>query len=175
MVGGFETARCTGRSGICLAQVVPAEPTTWKKQRSRPFTILGSLDWTDYRVSTDVLLQQPGSVDLIGRLTGMSGADTPNAYVLRVSDTGNWTLLKTAAVKDAETTLANGTIKPLGLNRWHHLTLAFAGPRIVATIDSHTVVFPRDDSSPTGMVGLGTLGYVAAQFDNFKIEPLTAK
>ena len=97
MYGGFETARCAaGRKGVCLAQVVPAEPTAWKRTSNRPFTEIGDLDWSDYRVSSDVLLEQAGSVDLIGRITGMSGDDTPNSYVLRVSDTGAWSVLKTS-------------------------------------------------------------------------------
>ena len=93
----LETAPCDGgRTGICLSQLVPREPIAWKRTDNRPFTILGNLDWTDYTVSTDVLFEQPGSADLIGRLTGMSGADIPNSYVLRVADTGAWSLRRTS-------------------------------------------------------------------------------
>ena len=97
MYGAFETAPCDGgRTGVCLSQLVPREPIAWKRTDNRPFTILGNLDWTDYTVSTDVLFEQPGSADLIGRLTGMSGADIPNSYVLRVADTGAWSLRRTS-------------------------------------------------------------------------------
>ena len=116
MYGAFETAPCDGdRTGICLSQLVPRAPIAWKGSDNRPFTILGNLDWTDYTVSTDVLFEQPGSADLIGRLTGMSGSDIPNSYVLRVADTGAWSLRRTSTAQDKRTrqsdlVLAAGTV-----------------------------------------------------------------
>lgn len=180
MYGGFETANCAGgRSGICLRQVVPEEPTAWKKTANRPFTMVGNLDWQDYRVSSDILLEQPGSADLIGRLSGMSGMDVPNSYVLRVADTGDWSLLKTTDkgsnkedVKEEEAVLAQGKVSALGVNRWHNLALAFQGETITAQIDRVTVKAISDPSFAKGMVGLGTVGYARAEFDNFKVEPV---
>jgi O-glycosyl hydrolase len=171
MYGAFETTLCAGgRKGTCLSQVVPAEPTSWKKTANRPFTILGDLDWSDYRVSSDFLLQQPGSVDLIGRLTGMSGDDTPNSYLLRVSDSGLWSVLKSGA-KQAEAVLASGQVSPLGVGAWHALSLEFHGGSLIARIDGVALQTVADSSYSKGMVGLGVVGYTLAQFDNFKVEP----
>jgi O-glycosyl hydrolase len=180
MYGGFETASCAGgRTGICVRQVVPEEPTSWKKTSGRPFTIVGNLDWQDYRVSSDLLLEQPGSVDLIGRLTGMSDPDVPNSYVLRVADTGEWKLLKTADTRDEklkdqkeETVLAEGKANAIGLNRWHNLALTFQGSTITAQIDRVTVKTISDSSFGKGMAGFGTLGYIGAEFDNFQVAPV---
>lgn len=170
--GIFETARCGGdRGGICLRQEVPAKPIAWKPSANRPFTEIGNLGWTNYRVSSDILLQQPGSVDLIGRLSGMSYPDIPNSYVLRVSSTGIWSLLKTTT-KEEQATLATGRVSVLGINHWHNLTLAFQGETITAKIDHETVVTLSDSSFTMGMVGLGVVGYIHAEFDNFRIEPL---
>ncbi len=179
MYGGFETARCAaGRKGVCLAQVVPAEPTAWKRTGNRPFTEIGDLDWSDYRVSSDVLLEQAGSVDLIGRITGMSGDDTPNSYVLRVSDTGAWSVLKTSTKRAAagpdEAVLASGKAGPLGVGSWHALSLEFQGGSLTAKIDGVAVQTVSDATYTKGMAGLGVVGYALAQFDNFKVEPLTA-
>jgi hypothetical protein len=181
--GGFETANCVGgRAGICLRQVVPEEPTSWKKMSNRPFTIVGNLDWSDYRVSSDVLLEQAGSVDLIGRITGMSGPDVPNSYVLRVADTGDWSLLKTTDKGDDkkkeiqdETVLAQGKVNALGVNRWHNLALTFRGETISAEIDHVTVKGVIDPSYGKGMVGIGSVAYAIAEFDNFEVEPLAGK
>jgi O-glycosyl hydrolase len=180
MVGGFETSNCAGgRSGICLRQVVPAEPTFWKNTVQRPFTIVGNLDWQDYRVSTDILLEQPGSVDLLGRVSGMSDFDVPNAYVLRVSDTGHWSLLKTLDKRDEkkkemkeETVLATGTVKAIGAGHWHTVALAFRKDSIAAEIDGAVVKTVTDNDYSKGMTGVGTLGYIHAQFDNFKVEAI---
>jgi hypothetical protein len=180
MVGGFETAQCVGgRRGICLRQVVPEEPISWKRTANRPFTMVGNLDWQDYRVSTDILLEQQGSADLIGRLSSMSGMDVPNSYVLRVADSGDWSLLKTTDkgsakedVKEEETVLAAGKVSALGINRWHTLALTLQGARITAQIDRVTVETISDASFAKGMVGLGTVAYAHVEFDNFKVQPI---
>jgi hypothetical protein len=176
MYGAFETTPCAGgRAGICLGQFVPAEPIAWKKTSGRPFTMLGNLDWTDYTVSTDILFQQPGSIDLIGRLTGMSGSDVPNSYILRVADTGAWSLLRTSAkqadAKQPEVTLASGSVASFGLNHWHRLSLSFSGSQITPSIDGQALPPISDATYPRGMVGLGVLNYALAQFDNFQILP----
>ena len=172
MYGGFETSACAaGRKGGCLRQVVPAEPTSWKRTSNRPFTIIGDLDWSDYRVSSDVLLEQPGAVDLIGRITGMSGNDTPDSYVLRVADTGAWSVLKTNT-KQPEALLASGTVSALGVGAWHALSLEFQGSSLVARIDGVAVRTVSDSAYSKGMAGLGVFGYALAQFDNFKVEPV---
>jgi hypothetical protein len=185
MYGAFETAPCDGeRSGICLSQLVPREPIAWKRTDGRPFTILGNLDWTNYTVSTDVLFEQPGSADLIGRLTGMSGADIPNSYVLRVADTGAWSMRRTSTEQDKRTrqsdlVLAAGSISPLGVKQWHRLSLAFNGSSIVPQIDGKPVTIygkpinaVTDATYAKGMVGLGAPNYSLIQFDNFQITPI---
>jgi hypothetical protein len=177
MYGGFETSRCAGgRSGMCLAQVVPAEPTAWKRTSGRPFTIIGDLEWSDYVVSCDILLEQPGAVDLIGRITGMSGEDTPNSYVLRVSDTGSWSVLKTSTkrngAKPDEVELTAGKVNPLGTGAWHGLSIEFQGGALTARIDGVALPVVSDSTYSKGMAGLGVSGYVLAQFDNFKVDSL---
>ena len=184
MYGAFETAPCDGaRSGVCLSQLVPREPIFWKRTDNRPFTILGNFDWADYTVSTDVLFEQPGSADLIGRLTGMSGADIPNSYVLRVADTGAWSLRRTSTEQDkrtrqSDTVLAAGSVDPLGVRQWHRLSLAFSGSTIVPQIDGKPVTIygkpmngVTDTTYAKGMVGFGALNYSLVQFDNFRIAP----
>jgi hypothetical protein len=172
MYGAFETSRCGGgRTGGCLRQAVPAEPIAWKKTGNRPFTILGDLDWSDYRVSCDIMLEQPGAVDLIGRLTGMSGADTPNSYVLRVSDSGSWSVLKTSTAQGREeAVLVSGTVSPLGVGAWHGVSLEFQGGLLTARIDGVALPPVHDSTYSRGMVGLGVFGYALAQFDNFRVD-----
>jgi O-glycosyl hydrolase len=170
MYGAFETSNCAGgRKGICLSQVVPEEPIAWKKTSNRPFTIVGDLDWSDYRISSDILLEQPGAVDLIGRLSGMSGADTPNSYVLRVTDSGSWSISKTST-KQPEAVLVSGNVNPLGVGVWHAISLEFHGASITASIDGSTLQAVSDSSYSQGMAGLGVVAYALAQFDNFKVD-----
>jgi hypothetical protein len=179
MYGAFETAPCGGgRTGGCLRQMVTAEPTFWKKTNQRPFSIVGNLDWTNYRVSTDFLLEQPGAVDLLGRLTGMNDPDVPNAYVLRVTEKGEWSVIFTSSSRDASVELDRpvvlwlGHVPALGLNTWHTMSMEFNDHKITILIDRKLLTVLGDNSYARGMVGVGTLGYIHAQFDNFEVEPL---
>jgi hypothetical protein len=185
MYGAFETAKCAGdRTGICLRQMCTVEPIAWKPTANRPFTIMGDLRWTNYRVSCDVLLEQAGSVDLIGRLTGMSYRDIPDSYVLRVFDSGAWSITKTIAkagawgvtsIKNEGVSLASGNVGALGVNTWHNLALVCNGDTLGAQIDGVTVGTASDSSYGHGMVGLGVVGYHNAEFDNFKVDPFVAR
>ncbi len=171
MYGSFEIVPAGGgRPGKALRQMAPAKPISWKNTASRPFTMIGDLAWKDYKVSCDVLEETPGSVDIIARLGKLDDRDTGKSYVLRVSDSGEWAIIK-AASKGRETKLASGTAPALGNNEWHNLALTCDGGTLTAQIDNATVGTASDSSVQHGMAGLGVVGYRAAQFANFKIEP----
>jgi hypothetical protein len=183
LYGAFETAPCDGgRTGTCLRQMVLTEPISWKPSTGRPFTIMGNLDWTNYRVSSDVLLAQTGSVDLMGRLNGgFSYKDSPNSYVLRVSDAGEWGLLRTSDKSGVwnqttpdvgDTTLASGKIAALGTNIWHNLALVCDGNILSAQIDGATVGTATNSVNRRGLVGLGVLGFHSAEFQNFRVDTI---
>jgi hypothetical protein len=113
----------------------------------------------------------------------MSGADIPNSYVLRVADTGAWSLRRTSTEQDkrtrqSDTVLAAGSISPLGVKQWHRLSLAFNGSSIVPQIDGKPVTIygkpinaVTDATYAKGLVGLGAPNYSLIQFDNFRISP----
>ena len=44
-------------------------PIAWNPLAD-PYALLGDVGWANYKVSSDVLLQQPGYVQVIGRATG---------------------------------------------------------------------------------------------------------
>ncbi|MEY9965207.1 hypothetical protein ABIA33_003249 [Streptacidiphilus sp. MAP12-16] len=175
MNGAFETEACGGgRSGRCLRQQAAQTPIRWTNESAdQPYTMMGDLSWADYTVSSDVLLEQPGSVEVLGRV-GTQGRNNNglNAYHLRVSDTGAWSLLKTDTSWNF-TTLASGTTTRLGTNTWHNLALSFQGSTITAKLDGATLGTVTDGSYAAGQVALGTAGYYGAQFSNLSITPGT--
>jgi hypothetical protein len=71
-----------------------------------------------------------------------------------------------------ETVLATGTATALGTGRWHTVALAFRKNSIAAEIDGAVVKTVTDEDYSKGMAGVGTFGYIHAQFDNFKIEAI---
>jgi O-glycosyl hydrolase len=167
--GAFEVAACTGRPGKCLRQVIDQRPIAWDFLTPDPFTFLGSEDWSDYAVSTDVMLEKPGNATLAGRIDSADwfrdkDSRWASGYVLVVQHDGRWELnnikFKAPAVK-----LASGNLAML-MNTWHHLELAFKGPSIRASIDGTAVANVTDTSHPQGMAGIGT-GWNTALFDNF--------
>jgi hypothetical protein len=124
-------------------------------------------------VSSDVLLEQAGYAEIIGRATwqhgfGPAGLD---AYYLRIGNTGTWSLYRND-VNNAMTTLRSGTVAAPGTNSWHNLALTFSGSTITAQIDGATVATLTDTSWSVGQVGFGSSQGETAQFDNLSISPV---
>jgi O-glycosyl hydrolase len=169
--GAFEITACgAGRSGRCVRQMTAQAPINWAN-RSTPYALIGDVGWRDYTISTDTLLEKPGSVELIGR-AGSQKSFSPNAinaYYLRVSDSGAWSILRNNSNDGNRVTLASGTVSALGTNRWHTLGLSFSGNAISAVIDGRTVRTVTDGSYAAGMAGYGTSEGETAQFDNLAI------
>ena len=168
--GAFEVEPCAGgRTGQCVQQQAAVQPIEWDGN-SNPYTIGGNLSWANYTVSADVLIQQAGSVQLIGR-AGWQHSFGPagiNDYYLQVSNTGAWSIVRNNT-SDSLTTLASGTVSALGTGTWHHLALTLNGKSISAAIDGTTVGSATDGTYSSGMVGLGVNGYQTDQFDDLSV------
>ncbi len=170
--GAFEVAACTGRPGKCLRQVIDRGPITWGGIRPDPFTFLGDADWSDYEVSTDAMLEEPGNVTLVGRMDSADWfqdgkARWASGYVLSVRQDGSWEL-NSSKFKSPTVKLASGKV-PFQLKTWHHLALTFKGTSIRATVDGAPVANVKDGTHSKGMAGIGT-GWNTAQFDNFALR-----
>ncbi|MFC1408408.1 ricin-type beta-trefoil lectin domain protein [Streptacidiphilus sp. N1-12] len=173
--GAFEVVGCGGgRTGRCVRQMSAQAPITWDTLVD-PHALLGDLSWSNYTVSSDVLLEQAGYAELIGRATtqSYSGPSGLNAYLLRVSNTGAWSIIRTNT-SNTVTTLAGGTVAALGTGRWHSLALTFAGSTVTAVIDGATVGAANDSTWAVGQVGYATSQGETAQFDNLSITPGSA-
>jgi O-glycosyl hydrolase len=170
MQGAFETVSCGGgRSGMCVRQETTQVPIVWKTAAD-PYAVLGNVNWNNYTVSSDVLLEQSGYAELLGRAGSQNTTDTngQNAYYLRVSDTGAWSILRNNTSAQM-TTLRSGNTTALGTGRWHTLALAFSGSTITAVIDGTTVGSVTDSTFAAGQAGIGTSRSETAQFDNLKV------
>jgi hypothetical protein len=176
MNGAFEAEPCDGGvSGQCLQQQAPATPIRWTNESGdQPYATMGDSSWSNYTVSSNVLLEQSDSAaEILGRV-GLQNRNNNglNAYHLRLSDSGAWELLKTDQSWDW-TTLASGTVTAPGTDTWHKLSLGFQGSTITAAIDGTTVATVTDTSYSGGMVGIGTAGYYPVQYSDFSITPGT--
>ncbi len=175
--GTFEVAPAGGgRQGKCLRQMVTAKPVCWNSDAD-PATLLGDPLWKNYRVSSDVLLEQPGYVELIGRMAGTGRQNRMTGYHLRLTDKGHWSLIvindpkeKTAPM---EKELASGDLAAAaGIGKWHKLCLGFSGDQITATIDYGAVAnCVKDETYGRGLVGYQANRWQTAQFMNFEVSP----
>lgn len=174
MQGSYETRPCTaGHVGQCLQQVAPIRPINWQDD-SDAFTLVGDPAWTDYTVTVDVTMRQPGTVTLLGRANTQTRPQRNQAaYQLRISDTGSWAITRNST-GGVLTTLASATQPPLGLNTWHTLSIGFSGNRITAKADGTTLATTTDRTFLNGQAGLGVVGYQTDQFDNLTITPQPA-
>ncbi|MGH3416591.1 MAG: RICIN domain-containing protein, partial [Actinocrinis sp.] len=168
--GSWETVACGGgRSGRCERQMAPSAPISWDTA-SNPYTLLGDTSWANYTVSSDVLLEHAGAVQLMGRVGEQRGFNVSgiDAYYLQVSDTGAWSIVKNTTAGTLST-LTSGTVAALGTGSWHRLSLAFAGQVITASVDGHAVGTATDSSYGSGQVGYGQNGWFNTQFDNLTV------
>ncbi|HEY8986609.1 MAG TPA: ricin-type beta-trefoil lectin domain protein [Streptomyces sp.] len=170
--GAFEVVACGGgRGGKCVRQMSPQKPITWDALTD-PHALLGETGWGNYTVSSDVLLEQPGYVELLGRAGGHDYDRTggQNAYRLRLSDTGAWSILSSTTDGNV-TTLARGTVTAPGTGTWHTLALTFDGTTITASVDGTRAGSATDRAWAAGQIGYGTSQGETAQFDNLSITP----
>jgi hypothetical protein len=168
--GAFEiVAAGGGHTGMVMRQMCPTAPHTWDGG-GNPYSLFGDLSWSNYTVTCDVLLEQAGSVQILGRVGTQQGF-TPaniNAYYLQISNTGSWSILKNAS-GGSFTTLKSGTTTALGTNTWHTVSLGFQGSTITAQINGTTLGTATDSSYSAGQVGIGVNGWQNVQYDNFSI------
>ena len=116
------------------------------------------------------MLERPGYTELLGRVGGqeLMNPGALNAYHLRVSDTGAWSILRTGTSAQTVTLRSGGTVA-LGTGRWHSVALSFSGSTITATVDGAVVGTATDSTFGAGLAGLGTSQGQTAQFDNLSI------
>lgn len=171
--GAFEVHACRHRSGRCLEQVVVQKPIPWFPLPN-PFTIAGDMNWSDYSVGVDVLLDRGNEAAVIGRIDSANVFDDPHAlwpsgYVLKLRKNGNW-ILCSARYKLAPDTLASGTAA-IDTAQWHHLELRFDGQQIEALLDGRKLADVADKTHTHGMFGVGT-DWSKAEFDNLSVRAL---
>src|SRR2546421_11664916 len=94
--GAFENVTWGGgRAGRCVRHMAPQQPVVWRTGNRDPSALLGDVGWRDYTVSADVLLEHTGYVELQGRVgTQVRSPANVNAYLLRVTDKGAWSVIK---------------------------------------------------------------------------------
>jgi hypothetical protein len=173
LAGAFETAPAGGgRAGISYRQVITTPPIAWHSgSPTPPLTVVGDPNWTNYKVSVDVLLEQAGYLELIGNLTSqvrLGGAAV--GYHLRITNTGAWTLFKEANNSNtiADTRLASGTVT-FSLNTWHTLSLTMARGNVQAFINGARVANVNDATYTKGQFAFLVSKWVHAQFDNVSV------
>jgi hypothetical protein len=155
--------------------MAPIKPIGWSKSPGTPITLVGTADWADYTITADVLLESPGSVELLGRFKDMDFGNSArvDAYYFSVSDAGAWSIYANRFKDGVHTTLASGHVAALGSGTWHTLSLAFKGTTLTARVDGVTVGGATDSTFTLGPAGL-SVGSAAnvwlnAQFDNVEI------
>jgi hypothetical protein len=154
--GAFELAPCRGGlAGNCLQQMAAQRPVFWGSHVGFPYAVIGDASWRDYTISVNLLFTRSGSsAGVIGRFSDQgSGVSNFCGYLLDVSDSGAWRLLKNSKSVGVEV-LAHGTGAALGANTWHSVSIRMVGTAITAAIDGQTVGSATDDD-PNYSAGIG--------------------
>lgn len=169
VAGAFETTPCgAGRKGHCYQQVITEQPILWHKGGKRPATLVGDPTWWgDYEVGVDAMLDQPGYVELLGRVESYE-PDIISGYHFQIADNGQWRLYSQSA-KGGTVNLASGATSPFGTDKWHRMSLRFEGSSITPSIDGHALTSVVDSRHTTGQVGFLVAPWKRAEFDNLAV------
>lgn len=169
--GGFEAVPCDGgRDGMCYRQMVSQQPINWNQSGLMPpTTMVGDPRWWgDYALAAKVMLEQPGHVELVGRVAASRGR-TIGGYHLQVGTEG-WTLHEQDSATGETFELAAGdtAIEP---GTWHDVRLEMRGDVIAVYLDGTELGRARDTSHRTGNVALRVSAWQNAQFDDMRVTP----
>lgn len=172
--GAFETAPCgAGREGLCYRQVLTQEPINWVSGNVQPATVMGdSRWWGDYTVSSDVLLEQPGYVEIVGRISAVRRTTQVTGYHLRVHSSGEWELYRIdlrGMKEDEKQVITSGSNVAFDVGEWHELALRMEGKKINILINGEVVDRVKDSYYTTGQMGLMVSPWQNAQFDNIEV------
>lgn len=181
--GAFETASGgVEGTGFCYRQVVTAQPISWWHGNMRPATLMGDPRWWgDYEVSADVLLEEPGYVELLGRVSAQAGMGIVGLH-LQINDQGEWKLYSEDFDSSSQVMLSSGgefarskmTLDSgkvdFGINEWHHMALKMKGKQLDVLIDNQLVTSVEDDYHTSGQIGLLVSPWNLARFDNVQVK-----
>jgi O-glycosyl hydrolase len=181
--GGFETAvGGAGGTGFSYRQVVTEKPISWWHGNMRPATLMGDPRWWgDYEVSADVLLEESGYLEILGRVSAQAGMGIVGLH-LQINEQGEWKLYSEDFDKESQVmlsgegkfdrskmTLDSGKVV-FAINEWHRLALKMKGKQIDIMIDGQQVASVEDDYHASGQIGLLASNWVRARFDNVIVK-----
>ncbi len=163
--GVFEVTRRPEGQGQCLRQVIAQNGIDWQYHPTpEPYSLIGSPGWRDYEVRADAWIEKGGAVSIWGRVTASPQSAQPaKGYWFKAASDGQWALMAFT------NKLASGTVS-FAADRWHRMSLRFAGSKIHVEVDQAKVVDLEDATYRGGVAGLGT-GWNNARFDNFAVRP----
>jgi galactosylceramidase len=170
--GTFLVTERSDHQGRCLSQTTPRQGIPWGSCAFSPQTIVGDVQWQDYRAEVDVQLPGTGQVILWTRAT-LSGnpkkfllpglAPKFQGYALVMDANGDWIL------HSPEQALAQGHVTAPG-TAWHRLGLAVRRAELCATWDGQPLAQAQNTKLTHGVVALGT-GWNGANFDRLDVTP----
>ena len=160
---------------MAYGQVVPQKPIVWNTGGAGaqpPTTMFGDPRWWgDYELASDVLLEDGGAVELVGRIAAQRGQAVAG-YHLRVGTDGRWRLYsqELGSSRKEDVDLAAGEAS-LDAGRWHRVALRMTGDQIEALLDGRSLGKVSDDKHRAGNAALRAEDWRPTQFDDVSVTP----
>lgn len=170
--GAFEFEAAEDGGTLLRQQLTEAQiPVDWTYRNTpEPYTLLGSLEWVNYRVAAEVRLAcQGGYVGIGGRINYTAKSnEPPEGYWLRMQHTGRYELMRGKVV------VAFGVTPQLQPGVWYAAELAFHGTTITATWNGERLFEHIDSAIPSGQAAL-LCSYHRHAFRRLRITPMDAR
>lgn len=165
--GAFEIYK-SGKGNV-LRQAINngLKPIDWCRRKTpQPYTLLGSTEWMNYRISIKAMLEEKEGYVLIGGRANLSpkSEEVAQCYNLILYYNGEWKLRR------GETALDSGIYCDVKAGQWHLMELKFKEDSVMAKIDGIVMSKVFDCTIPSGQLVIGG-GYNFAQFKDLNILP----
>ena len=182
MNGNFQVVDATpyGRAGRVLRSMTPARPIVWLRQDTTPHAIIGSSDWADVNVSSDVWVPAAGETVALGAHCFGLNVDNTACLWLRMtagtaSSGGAWAVFNgAAAMSNATSAPKAGGAVDFAPAAWHTLAIhvvsgsatLWADGDLLANVSLSSIGAPA-----TGFAAIGTAAYGHfSLFDNLSLS-----
>lgn len=166
--GVFDVTSRADGEGQCLQQALTNSGIPWAAQ-FWPYTLFGNANWSDYSISSDVLVATNAFAFVMGRIGVIPGFSNPNppGYWLAVNNNpGAWEIRSTGSNR----VIASGNLA-FAAGVWHRLKLSFTGDLIKAYVDGVLVGSVKDGTYASGMAAVGC-DWSRGRFDNVAVIPV---
>ncbi len=183
-IGAFEihpASLATSSQKWSMKQMVPELPIGWSDHGSNgPMTLIGMLEWQDVTVETTFYLPTSANQNTSGCVATRIDQMWQQGIVYCLDASGKWTLTqggpKLGGAFDEKNIIQQGSVKAIGLNSWHTISLTTNNDTASGTLDDFEVfanIYIRNIDN--GFAAIGSNQWHPIEFGSLQLSKVGSR